>query len=179
MRTFMLIPVLALAAVPAVALGQPPAGGGAAGDCKAQLAAMGPATFKATYAPHGNGRSAMARCRARFRLIENQSVQNAAKACRTEQSQMSADAFAAKYGTNRNGRNAFGKCVSSKAKNGATEEVHATIGAAKACKAERKDPDFAGAHNGKTFAEFYGKGRKNAFGKCVAAKAAHAEQQNP
>jgi hypothetical protein len=41
------------------------------------------------------------------------------------------------------------------------------------CKAERADANFAAAHGGKTFKEFYGakKGKGNAFGKCVLAKA--------
>jgi hypothetical protein len=47
--------------------------------------------------------------------------------------------------------------------------------AAKTCKAERSDPNFATAHDGKTFNQFYGtnggngKGAgANAFGKCVS-----------
>jgi hypothetical protein len=178
MRRVILIPLLALAAIPAVALGQPPAAGKAGADCTAQLTAMGAATFKQTYSPHGSARSAMAKCVARFTLIENQNVNNAAKACRTEQSQMTADDFAKKYNANANGRNAFGKCVSSKAKQASTADVKATIGAAKACKAERNDANFASAHGGQSFAQFYGHGKANAFGKCVSAKSKAAEQ-NP
>jgi hypothetical protein len=53
--------------------------------------------------------------------------------------------------------------------------------AAKECKAERADANFAGSHGGKTFEQFYGtngdngkgagKGNGNAFGKCVSSKA--------
>jgi len=41
------------------------------------------------------------------------------------------------------------------------------------CKAERADPGFAAAHQGKTFEQFYGtnKNGKNAHGKCVSNKA--------
>ena len=51
----------------------------------------------------------------------------------------------------------------------------AASNAAKKCKAER-DGDaaaFAAAHGGKSFADFYGTNgnKKNAFGKCVSAKA--------
>jgi len=43
----------------------------------------------------------------------------------------------------------------------------------KLCKAERADANFAAGHGGKTFAEHYGTNanKKNAFGKCVSAKA--------
>ena len=69
-------------------------------------------------------------------------------------------------------------CVTAKT----TLAAQNTSNAAKACKAER-DGDaaaFATAHGGKTFADFYGTGnKKNAFGKCVSAKAqaATATQQ--
>ena len=60
------------------------------------------------------------------------------------------------------------------------------VNAAKACIGERDDANFAGAHAGKTFDQFYGtstsgkgKGDGNAFGKCVSSKASGktAEQQ--
>jgi hypothetical protein len=172
MRRLIVIPFVALAAVPALAHGQntPADRAKATADCQTQLAAMGAAAFQQTYAPNGSARAAMAKCVARFSLIENQNVKNAAKDCRTEQSQMSAADFAKKYGTNGNGHNAFGKCVSSKAKAQSKADVQATVNAAKACKAERNDPNFASSHGGKTFSQFYGKG---AFGKCVKAKKGH------
>ena len=45
--------------------------------------------------------------------------------------------------------------------------------AAASCRAEQADPNFAGAHGGKTFAQFYGTGHNahNAFGKCISMKA--------
>lgn len=55
-----------------------------------------------------------------------------------------------------------------------------TAGAAKVCKAEMADPNFAASHGDKTFAAFYGtnaakgNGNGNAFGKCVSQ---HASQQ--
>ena len=59
---------------------------------------------------------------------------------------------------------------STKAKAESKADVQATVGAAQACKAERKDPNFAAAHNGQSFAQFYGKGSANAFGQCVKTK---------
>ncbi len=174
MRTFVVAALLALLAVPAVALGQPPAAGKPGTDCTTQLAAMGPTTFKQTYSPHGSARSAMAQCVARFTLIENQNVNNAAKTCRTEQAADPA-AFMKKYGTNGNGHNAFGKCVSTIAAKKSATDVSATIGAAKACKTERSQmlpADFAKKYNATGAGE-------NAFGKCVSAKSKQTEQQNP
>jgi hypothetical protein len=172
-RRLIVIPLLALAAVPAIALGQttPADRAKATADCAALLTSMGAATFQQTYAPKGSARAAMAKCIARFSLIENQNVKNAAKDCRTEQSQMSAADFAKKYNANANGHNAFGKCVSTKAKTQSKADVQATVNAAKACKAERRDPNFASAHGGQTFVQFYGKGSANAFGQCVKTKA--------
>ncbi len=44
---------------------------------------------------------------------------------------------------------------------------------AQQCRAEREDPNFAAAHGGESFEEFYGtnRNRRNAFGKCVSGKA--------
>ena len=93
---------------------------------------------------------------------------NAAKECRSERGGTAAtrEAFRVKYGTNKNGKNAFGKCVSKRSR--AEESQRETSGqnAAKACKAER-------AADAAAFALKYGtnKNGKNAYGKCVSAKA--------
>jgi hypothetical protein len=55
--------------------------------------------------------------------------------------------------------------------------------AAQQCKAEQDDPNFATAHNGMTFDDFYGTNpnHRNAFGKCVSGKVQSTqaqEQQN-
>lgn len=76
----------------------------------------------------------------------------------------------------------LGACVSAhNAQAGAN-----TTAAAKTCKAEMADPNFAASHGDKTFAAFYGtsgekangngsgNGNGNAFGKCVSQ---HASQQ--
>ncbi len=80
-------------------------------------------------------------------------------------------------------------CVSSKAKGELAEESEEKVNAAKACKAEQADPDFAASHDGKTFDEFYGTNGnpkketpgtgKNAFGKCVSTKAKAKGEEEP
>ena len=71
----------------------------------------------------------------------------------------------------------FGHCVRIKAE---AAEKRAARSAAKECKAERADPDFADTHDGKSFEEFYGNGNKrNAFGKCVSAKAREKLDDEP
>jgi hypothetical protein len=99
---------------------------------------------------------------------------NAAQSCKTQRTQMGASAFEATYGTNKTKSNAFGKCVSkmTSAQKDDRSAANAT------CKAEQSDPNFAAGHGGKTFDQFYGtnKNGKNAFGKCVSAKAAESDQ---
>lgn len=93
---------------------------------------------------------------------------NAAKECRAERGSTDAtrEAFRLKFGTNANGKNAFGKCVSSTSKEEKAERKEAAGNAAKECKAERDA-------NPALFAETHGtnKNSRNAFGKCVSAKA--------
>jgi hypothetical protein len=77
---------------------------------------------------------------------------------------------------NKNAKNAYGKCVSKLAREEAAERKSAQSNASKDCKAEAAmtDDQFKAdpAHQGKTFAEFYGaKNAKSAHGKCVSTKA--------
>ena len=103
---------------------------------------------------------------------------NAAKQCKAERADPDFAAahdgktFAEVYGN-------FGKCVSTKARERKqaedqddAQEVQAFKNAAKECAAERSDPGFAAAHDGKSFEDFYGSNRnkRNAFGKCVSSK---------
>jgi hypothetical protein len=98
---------------------------------------------------------------------------NAARACSALRTSMGLDLFRQAYGTaESNRRNAFGKCVSKW-----TRAEHQTRQNARAqCAAEQADPNFSAAHDGKTFAQFYGTGPKgaNAFGRCVSGKAKSA-----
>jgi hypothetical protein len=84
---------------------------------------------------------------------------------------MGATVFSHAYAT-------FGACVSKYA----PIEQQVTRGAEATCTAQQADPNFAANHDGKTFDQFYGSGKKdqNAFARCVsiAAKAIRqAEQQ--
>ena len=84
---------------------------------------------------------------------------------------MGTTAFAKAYAT-------FGACVSTYAH---LEQSNATS-AQEACTTEQADANFAAAHGGKTFDQFYGTGKsgKNAFGNCVSLKnraSQQAEQQ--
>jgi hypothetical protein len=96
---------------------------------------------------------------------------NAAQECRFERGSTDAtrEAFALQYGTNHNHKNAFGKCVSAKAREESQERADAAANAPQACRAEQGTTDESRA----AFAQKYGtnKNGKNAFGKCVSAKA--------
>jgi uncharacterized protein YktA (UPF0223 family) len=93
--------------------------------------------------------------------------QNASQECRYERGTSAAtrEAFTAKY------RN-FGKCVSARARDERSERSSAEADAPSASRAER-DQDQA------AFQQKYGtnKNGKNAFGKCVSAKAHELQQQ--
>lgn len=79
------------------------------------------------------------------------------------------------FGANATYRN-LGACVAAQA----AVASQSTTNAAKACKAEQADANFAATHAGKSFVEFYGANPnangadKKAYGKCVSAKAAAA-----
>ena len=99
---------------------------------------------------------------------------NAAKQCKALKAAAGTNNFNELYGTK---KNAYGKCVSSlskqKQRTEERQQEEAQQNAAKQCKAERSDPNFAASHDGKSFSEFYGtnQGGKNAYGKCVSKKA--------
>jgi hypothetical protein len=97
----------------------------------------------------------------------------AIKQCKAERGKSKAmrSAFKARY-------HSFSRCVRQNTAEERAEREAALSNAAKECKAERADEDFAATHEGKSFEEFYGsnKNAKNAYGKCVSAKArAHKE----
>jgi hypothetical protein len=108
-------------------------------------------------------------------LAANQpSPSSPAQRCSAQRTAITTIAFNQLYGANANDRNAFGKCVSKLA---SADQQNTTIASA-ACTTEQNDPNFAAAHDGKTFAQFYGanKNDRNAFGKCVSQKAQAAAQ---
>src|SRR4051812_21468997 len=71
---------------------------------------------------------------------------NAAKECKALRAAEGRVNFAKAFATNKNGKNAYGKCVSKKAREEAAERIDATKNAAKKCKAEQADLNFAAAH---------------------------------
>jgi hypothetical protein len=100
----------------------------------------------------------------------------AIKQCKAERGKSKAtrSAFKARY-------HSFSRCVRQNTAEERAERKAALTNAAKECKAERADEDFAATHEGKSFGEFYGTNRngKNAFGKCVSGKArAHKEAED-
>jgi hypothetical protein len=101
---------------------------------------------------------------------------NAARACSALRASMGVATFRQTYGTAAsNRRNAFGRCVSQLTR----AEQQNRQSARAACEAEKNDPNFAATHDGKSFEEFYGSGRRgaNAFGKCVSSKAKTASAE--
>jgi hypothetical protein len=92
-------------------------------------------------------------------------------ACKAELQKMGAADFKSLYAPNGTQGSAMGKCVSSHQKSAAANRVSAQ----NACAAERDmaADAFKTAHDGKSFNEVYGKNAndRNAFGKCVSAKA--------
>jgi hypothetical protein len=95
---------------------------------------------------------------------------NGARSCQALKTSLGEATFKATYGTNADKSNAFGKCVSAW-----TQAEHQNRHVATtACKAEQADAGFAAAHEGKTFAQFYGAGKQgaNALNRCVQAKRA-------
>ena len=93
---------------------------------------------------------------------------NGARACQALKASLGAATFATTYGTNASKSNAMGKCVSAwtRAEHRNRHEAEA------ACKAEEADAGFAAAHDGKTFAQYYGVGKsgRNALQRCIQAK---------
>src|SRR5260370_34255608 len=84
---------------------------------------------------------------------------SAGKDCTARQAKIGGTAFAQAYAN-------FGACVS----RFAPLEQNNPASANSACTAEQADANFAAAHGGKTFAQFYGTGKsgKNALGNCVS-----------
>ena len=140
----------------------------ASNQCAQEKKALGKDAFDELY-----GKPSVPNCKAANAATVNAEFKNASKACKAERAQLGDDAFRAKYGSGKHGRNAHGKCVSQKAAPELSEESEKKINAARACKAEQQDPNFAATHDGKTFNEFYGTNANdnNAFGKCVSSKA--------
>ena len=119
--------------------------------CKAQQQSMGAAAFKTLYGNFGT-------CVSRVAKAQNENQAEAMSACAQERA-ANPTAFAAKYGMK-----GLGKCVSAVAKQQNAAESQATVRAAKQCK----------MLTAAQLSAQYGNG-KNAFGKCVSARAQAAQ----
>lgn len=95
---------------------------------------------------------------------------NGARSCGALKGSLGEATFKSSYGTNADRSNAMGKCVSKWAQAEHSNRHDATV----ACKAESADAGFAASHGGKTFAQYYGEGKKgaNALNRCIASKRA-------
>lgn len=124
--------------------------------------------FYGTGAKHKNAFGNCVSLKARNSSTTGRSGMNPARACAALRTRMTATLFKQSFGTNANHSNAFGKCVSIVARAQSTNLVTA----AEACLAESTDPNFASAHGGKSFQQFYGTNAdlSNAFGNCVLKK---------
>ena len=93
---------------------------------------------------------------------------SAADLCKQQQNTIGMKAFRDLYAPNGSPKAALDACLVKQVQTAST----AAKNAAKECKAEQADANFAGAHGGKTFAQYYGANGndKNAFGKCVSSK---------
>jgi hypothetical protein len=94
---------------------------------------------------------------------------SAASLCKQQRRTIGMAAFRALYAPTGSPKAAMDKCLSAQLQTLSS----AAKNAAMECKAEQADQGFAGTHDGKTFAQYYGANAndKNAFGKCVSSKA--------
>ncbi|HVH51615.1 MAG TPA: hypothetical protein VM690_05685, partial [Gaiellaceae bacterium] len=92
---------------------------------------------------------------------------SAGKDCTALRAKMGATAFGQAYAS-------FSACVL----RFVALEQNNTTSANSSCQAEQADANFAAAHSGKTFTQFYGTGKsgRNAFGNCVSTKAQASSQ---
>lgn len=89
--------------------------------------------------------------------------------CRAQLAAVGAVNFKSMYAPQGNNAAAMANCVRTKNAQASQQQANA----AKQCTAERNDAGFAAAHEGKSFNAFYGASDndRNAYGKCVSAKA--------
>ena len=171
MKKLLVMLALAAFAVPAFAT-DPPGTPSAEKQCRDQRTSIGAQAFKDLWGTNHNKSNAFGKCVSKTNKTQDQNANEANSSCKSEQA-ADPEVFKNTYGTNKNKSNAFGKCVSAQAKAADQQDQTNTINAARQCKAERKDDPAA-------FKDTYGtnKNKRNAFGKCVSAKA-KAQQDSP
>jgi hypothetical protein len=196
MKTFSAVIVLAaVLVVPATAVAKPDASDkrAAIAQCKTERG-KSKATRRAFKAKYHSFSRCIHQNAAEEHAEKKAALRNAARECKAERADADFPAshdgksFEELYGTGKHGRNAYGKCVSSKARafkhqedEADKQDVAAFKNAAKECKSEADDDDFASSHDGKSFEDFYGTNHnhRNAFGKCVSGKAGDEHYVDP
>jgi hypothetical protein len=196
MKTFYAVIVLAaVLVVPATAVAKPDASDkrAAIAQCKTERG-KSKATRRAFKAKYRSFSRCMRQNAAEEHAEKKAALRKAARECKAERADADFPAshdgksFEQVYGSGKHGRNAYGKCVSSKARafkhqedEADKQDVAAFKNAAKECKSEADDDDFASSHDGKSFEDFYGTNRnhRNAFGKCVSGKAGDEHYVDP
>lgn len=115
--------------------------------CRALRAQLTPSLFAQTYGKNANDRNAFGKCVSTTAKAQAHNEVSASSTCKAQQSDSGFAAthggrtFEQTYGTNADLSNAFGMCVSSTARAASTAQAHATVLAARACRAERRsDP---------------------------------------
>jgi hypothetical protein len=184
MRKLLVVAALSLAVAPAAALaGTASVTANASKHCTSLRTQVGATAFGKTFTSFGA-------CVSSVTPLEQANATTATALCRAEQAEPGFAAshggktFARFYGKGRKGVHALANCVAGKTLSSSTTERGVSIGtttpsaliaaqivAAGSCQSGI-DPGFAAAHNGKSFAEWYGTGAAlaNAFGRCVVSK---------
>jgi hypothetical protein len=139
-------------------------------SCRALRTLMTASIFNQAYGKNTNDRNAFGKCVSAWARTQAHNELSASATCKAEQSDPNFagthndHTFEQTYGTNADRSNAFGMCVSGLAKAASTAQMHATVRAALACKAQRKS-------NAATF-----KAKYKTFGRCVKTLAAASSQ---
>src|SRR3982751_2196909 len=165
MKTFYAVIVLAaVLVVPATAVAKPDASDkrAAIAQCKTERG-KSKATRRAFKAKYHSFSRCIHQNAAEEHAEKKAARRNAARECKAERADADFPAshdgksFEQVYGSGKHGRNAYGKCVSSKARafkhqedEAEKQDVAAFKSAAKECKSEADDDDFASSHDGKS-----------------------------
>ena len=149
-RLVTLMAVLGVLAAPAALADKPAAkhDQNAAQECRAQLKSMGAKDFRSLWGNFGQ-------CVALTAQQNQENVESGEEQCRAARANDAA-AFKDKY-------HSFGRCVSQTAKAMAQEQQQKTLNAASGVQGRA-------AKDAAQFRTTYGKGKRNAFANCVAAK---------
>ena len=195
MRKLLLIAALVLAVAPAAATANTTSvAANASKACSALRTQVGPTAFGNTFASFGA-------CVSSVSPLEQLNATTAAALCRAEQADASFAAshggktFARFYGNGKKGVHALANCIVRKTLSSSATERNVTVGgstsasaliaaqiaAAGSCRSLWVSPSFGAAHNGKSFAQWFGTSADlaNAFGRCVVSSTVVPSAQLP